>query len=95
MINNGQAVLYGDLSEIKSRYRGNSVLVDFEGELGEIPGVTAKRTSKNYTELILDSETTPQHVLTYLVSYGIVINSFEAATPSLNEIFLKEADKKL
>jgi len=94
MINNGQAVLYGDLSEIKSRYRGNSVLLDCTGEPGEIPGVTAKRTSKSYTELILDSETIPQHVLTYLVSRGMVINRFEVATPSLNEIFLKEVGKK-
>jgi ABC-2 type transport system ATP-binding protein len=91
MINKGQAVLYGDLSEIKARYRGNSVLLDLEGEPGEIPGVTARRPNKSYTELILDGETTPQQVLNYLVSRGMVINRFEVATPSLNEIFLKEA----
>jgi len=93
MINNGYAVLYGDLSEIKSRYRGNSVLLDFEGELGEVPGVTSKRTHKGYIELILDGKTTPQQVLTHLVSRGVVINRFEVATPSLNEIFLKEVGK--
>ena len=93
MINDGYAVLYGDLSEIKSRYRGNSVLLDFEGELGEVPGVTSKRNNKGYIELILDGKTTPQQVLTYLVSRGIVINHLEVATPSLNEIFLKEVGK--
>jgi len=93
MINDGQAVLYGDLSEIKSRYRGNSVLLDCEGELGEVPGVTAKRTHKGYSELILDGQTTPQQVLAHLVSRGMVINRFEVATPSLNEIFLKEVGK--
>ena len=90
MIDNGQVVLYGDLSEIKSRYRGNSVFLDFEGELEKVPGVTTKRTHKGYTELILDGKTTPQQVLTYLVSRGMVISRFEVATPSLNEIFLKE-----
>jgi len=94
MINNGQDVLYGDLSEIKARYRGNSVLLDFEGELGEVPGVTGKRTNKGYTELMLDDETTPQQVLAHLMSRGTVINRFEVATPSLNEIFLKEVGKK-
>ena len=94
MINNGQAVLYGNLGEIKARYRGNSVLLDFKGELGEVPGVTGKRTHKGYTELILDGKTTPQQVLTHLVSRGLVINRFEVATPSLNEIFLKEVGKK-
>jgi len=93
MINNGCAVLYGDLSEIKSRYRGNSVLLDFEGELGEVPGVTNKRTHKGYIELILDGKTTPQQVLTHLLSRSMVINRFEVATPSLNDIFLKEVGK--
>ena len=94
MINNGQDVLYGDLSEIKARYRGNSVLLDFEGELGGVPGVTGKRTNKGYTELMLDDKTTPQQVLAHLMSRGMVINRFEVATPSLNEIFLKEVGKK-
>jgi len=95
MINNGHAILYGDLSEIKSRYRGNSVFLHFNGELGEIPGVTNKRTHKGYIELILDGETTHQQVLAHLVSRGVVIDRFEVATPSLNEIFLKEVGKKL
>ena len=95
MINNGHAILYGDLSEIKSRYRGNSVFLDFNGELWEIPGVTNKRTHKGYIELILDEETTHQQVLAHLVSRGVVIDRFEVATPSLNEIFLKEVGKKL
>ncbi|MFC1927955.1 ABC transporter ATP-binding protein, partial [Chloroflexota bacterium] len=94
MVNNGQDVLYGDLNEIKARYRGNSVLLDFVGELGEVPGVTGKRTHKSYTELILDGKTTPQQVLADLMGRGTVINRFEVATPSLNEIFLKEVGKK-
>ncbi len=94
MINNGQNVLYGDLGEIKARYRGNSLLLDVEGELGEIPGVTGKRVHKSYTELILDGKTIPQQVLLHLINRGMVVNRFEVATPSLNEIFLKEVGKK-
>jgi ABC-2 type transport system ATP-binding protein len=94
MVNNGKNVLYGNLAEIKARYRGNSVLLDFEGELGEIPGVTGKRQHKGYIELMLDDKTTPQRVLAHLTSRGLVINRFEVATPSLNEIFLKEVGKK-
>ena len=94
MVNDGHAVLYGDLSEIRSRYKGNSVLLDFAGELGEVPGVTGKRAHRGYTELTLDSETTPQQVLAHLMSHGTLINRFEVATPSLNEIFLKEVGKK-
>jgi len=93
MVNNGRAVLYGDLAEIKSRYRGNSVFLDIEGELGDLSGVTEKRPHKGYVELVLDGKTTPQQLLEQLVNRGIVINRFEMATPSLNEIFLKEVGK--
>jgi ABC-2 type transport system ATP-binding protein len=94
MVNNGRAVLYGDLAEIKSRYKGNSVFIDYKGELGEIPGVTGRRTHKGYVELTLDDKTTPKEVLVYLANRNIDIIRFEAATPSLHEIFLKEAGKK-
>ena len=93
MINQGRSVLYGKLKEIKSNYRSNSVIVDSEGDLGQVPGVIEKRTHKGYVELILDGNTTPKQVLKRLVSIGIVINRFEVATPSLNEIFLKVVGK--
>jgi ABC-2 type transport system ATP-binding protein len=93
MINHGRSVLYGKLAEIKSNYRSNSVIIDSEDDLGQIRGITEKRPHKGYVELILDGNTTPKQVLEQLVSTGIVINRFEVATPSLNEIFLKVAGK--
>ena len=93
MINNGLNVLYGNPTEIKSKYRSNSVILDFEGELGQVLGVTEKRAHKDYVELVLDANTTPKQVLERLVSTGIIINRFELATPSMHEIFLKVAGK--
>jgi ABC-2 type transport system ATP-binding protein len=93
MVNNGRAVLYGDLAEIKSRYKNNSVLLGFEGELGEVPGVTEKRPHKGYVELFLDGKTSPQQLLERLLARGIVVNRFEIATPPLNEIFIKVVGK--
>jgi ABC-2 type transport system ATP-binding protein len=89
MVDKGKAVLYGDLAEIKSQYRSNSVLLGYEGELGEVPGVAEKRQHKGYLELVLDNKTNPNQLLERLVSRGIVINRFEIATPPLNEIFLR------
>jgi len=93
MIDNGRNVLYGNPTKIKSKYRSNSVILDFEGELGQVLGVTEKRAHKGYVELVLDANTTPKQVLERLASTGIVINRFEVATPSMNEIFLKVAGK--
>jgi ABC-2 type transport system ATP-binding protein len=89
MVNHGRSVLYGDLKEIKSRYKSNAVQLNCEGELGEIPGVVEKHPSRDYIELVLDGKTTPQQVLETLVARGIVVNRFEIATPPLNEIFLE------
>ena len=93
MIDHGLAVLYGDLRDIKSKFRSNAVLVDFEGELGPVPGVAERRAHGGNTELVLDKDTTPRQVLERLVSAGIAISRFEVATPSLNEIFLEVAGK--
>ncbi|MHB8104372.1 MAG: ABC transporter ATP-binding protein [Dehalococcoidales bacterium] len=93
MVNNGRAVLYGNLAEIKAKYKNNAVLLDFQGELGKILGVAEQRSHKGYIELVLDGKTTPQQLLERLVSRGIVVNRFEIATPPLNEIFLKVVGK--
>jgi ABC-2 type transport system ATP-binding protein len=89
MIDRGRAVLYGDLAEIKSRHRGHSVFVKTEEALAELQGVEDRRPFKDSVELILDGNTTPQHVLGQLLNQGKTVNRFEVATPSLNEIFLK------
>ena len=93
MINKGCNVLYGELAEIKSRYRNNSVLLEFEGELGELDGVSGRHDYDKHVELFLDGETPPQKVLQQLVSRGIRINRFEMSTPSLHEIFLQVVEK--
>lgn len=93
MINKGRTVLYGELAEIKSRYRNNSVFLKFDGALGEIEGVVGKKTHGDYVELFLDGETPPQKILQYLVSHGVEINQFEVSTPPLNEIFLQVVEK--
>ena len=93
MISQGQSVLYGVLREIKARYRSNSVILDVDGELAPLPGIAEKRLNKGRVELVLDSSTTPHQVLEGLIKAGTVVNSFEIATPSLNEIFITVAGK--
>ncbi|MBA7626713.1 Vitamin B12 import ATP-binding protein BtuD [subsurface metagenome] len=94
MINAGCSVLYGELAEIKSRYRNNSVFLEFDGVLGDIEGVVGKRDYGTYVELFLDGETPPQKILEQLVNRGVSVNRFEVSTPSLNEIFLQVVEKE-
>ncbi|HEX79463.1 MAG TPA: ATP-binding cassette domain-containing protein [Dehalococcoidia bacterium] len=91
MINHGRSVLYGKLVDIKNKYRNNSVLVDAEGELGELDSVVNIQKIGKYTELFLDDRTPPQKVLEQIINKGIVVNRFEVTTPSLNQIFIRVA----
>jgi len=94
MVDNGRAVLYGGLNEIKAKFRSNSVILDYKGELGDLPGVSEKVAHKDTVELFLNGKTTPQQLLEQLVGRGITINRFEIATPPLNEIFIRVAGNK-
>jgi len=94
MVDQGRAMLYGNLKEIKKKFASNSVILVSKGELGDLPGVIEKRPGKDYIELFLDGKTTPQQLLQTLVGRGVSIDRFEIATPPLNEIFIKVAGKK-
>lgn len=89
MINEGRSVLYGTLADIKSKYRNNSIFLEYEGELGDVAGVASRHDHDGFTELFLDGETLPQQVLEQLVSRGVTVNRFEVATPPLHDIFLE------
>lgn len=89
MINKGRAVLYGSLSEIKSRYRNNSIFLECDRLPDEIPGVIGSKDQGKYLELFLDGHTSPQEVLRTLINKGVSVNRFEVSTPSLNEIFIQ------
>ena len=93
MIDRGQAVLYGNLAEIKSRYRNNSVLFEGAGGWDGIEGVVGSKDHGKYIELFLNGQTSPQDVLKALVGKGVRVDRFEVSTPSLNEIFIQVVEK--
>jgi ABC-2 type transport system ATP-binding protein len=95
MIDKGRAILYGALGDIKSEYSNNSILLDYEGELGDdIPGVSEQRARNGSLELFLEGDTTPQQLLERLVRQGIAIRRFEAVVPPLRDIFLQAVGGK-
>jgi ABC-2 type transport system ATP-binding protein len=91
MINKGRPVLYGKLADIKSRYRSNSIILEFEGNLPDLGGVTSVRQHRNHVELFLEEKLQPEKILADLVKKKIKIHRFEVYAPSLNEIFIQVA----
>jgi ABC-type uncharacterized transport system ATPase subunit len=64
------------------------VQVSVDGEIGDLSGVTERRTMKDGFELLLAENASPQSVLDQLRGQGREIQRFEITTPSLHSIFL-------
>jgi ABC-2 type transport system ATP-binding protein len=94
LIHRGRAMLYGDLNTIRRRYSGHAVLVQVagsrsaEGLLRAVPGVEAVEMVNSKTRLSLAASTTPQDILRCLLEQGVVLEHFEIAAPTLDEIFI-------
>jgi len=89
LINEGRDVLYGNLDEVRRRFSGHAVLVRAAGELPIVPGVEQVSPHNNAVKLTLARDTTPQDVLHALVAQGVVLEKFEIAIPTLDEIFIR------
>jgi len=91
MISKGKNVLYGDIDEIKKRYKSDSILLDYEGDIGIIDGLEIKPVKNHTVEIHTHGKLSNQQLLELLVSRRIIINKFEVSTPSLNDIFIQLA----
>jgi ABC-2 type transport system ATP-binding protein len=91
LINQGRNVLYGDLAQIQRDYSGHAVRVKVAGDLPPLAGVEAitPAAHNSAVQLLLDQQTSPQAILQQLVSQQCVIEQFEIALPSLDEIFIR------
>ncbi|MDD4876361.1 MAG: ATP-binding cassette domain-containing protein, partial [Dehalococcoidales bacterium] len=93
MINKGNSVLYGDLSEIKTGYKHNSIILEYKGDLPQLNGIIRQSTYTDHIELFFNETTSPQIILEQLINQKIKIDRFEVSTPSLHDIFLQLVEK--
>ena len=94
MVNKGKVVLYGGLQEIRSRYRNNSVFLEYSGSINDLLGVTEVKDHGSYSELFFDEGTSANQILGRLVERGVTVDRFEVSTPSLHEIFIRVAQEE-
>jgi len=90
LINRGIKVLDGELSEVKSRYGHNTVVMEYDGEgsfLSGLPDVEKINDYGKYVELRLKDEGSHQAVLKEAVG-RVAVRRFELVEPSLNDIFI-------
>lgn len=90
LINQGQVLLQGELSEIRNRFRTNEVIIDALNPLPEkLNGVSRIEKLNGAYRLSPQEGLSSQELLNELITQGIQLNSFEVAVPTLDEIFIK------
>jgi ABC-2 type transport system ATP-binding protein len=95
LINNGDAVLSGNLREIKSRYERNQVIVEFEGSADFLKSdeIAAANNYSGHAEITLKPHGDAQKLL-HLAASMAAIYRFELVEPSLEEIFIQTVGGK-
>lgn len=96
LINEGKAVLDGELKNIKKNFRRNSVLMQFEGDgkfLNNSSLVQKFNEVDNHLEIFPVEGKKVRDILQAALDEGD-ITRFEVMEPSLNEIFIETVTKK-
>jgi ABC-2 type transport system ATP-binding protein len=95
LVNNGQAVLSGNLREIKSHYERNRVIVEFEGsaEFLNSAEIEEARNFSGHAEIKLHPHGDAQKLLHQAASMATIYR-FELVEPSLEEIFIQTVGGK-
>jgi len=93
LIDQGRNLLYGNLDDIRRQYSGHAILVRSVGELPKLEDFEAVLPYNNAQRVILSDRTTPNEVLHDLVARNVVLEKFEIAIPTLDEIFIKVVEE--
>ncbi|MDH3746237.1 MAG: ATP-binding cassette domain-containing protein [Acidobacteriota bacterium] len=91
LISRGNAVLSGELDQIKGDFGGHSFQLIADGDLAkvqEVPGVEQALLDNGGARLVLSNETDGASVLRELVSF-LTVHEFRSEAPGLEEIFIK------
>ena len=90
LFNKGQAVLKGDLRDIKKKFGKNTINIEFQGSdkfLDELDGVRINNRSANFAEIRVMDNQDMQTILRSAMQ-ETEIYKFERVEPSLTEIFI-------
>ncbi len=95
LINNGQNILNGKVSEIRRRFQDNRFHLEFNGSLP--PGMGDYFQLLNPTpsgvDVQLRAEQSGNDLLRYLLDHNVHLITFRELLPSLNEVFIKQVTK--
>jgi len=91
LINRGEKVLDGAVSEVKARHGKNTVALAFDGDgsfIESLPGVAKVSDHGRYVEVRLEDGADPQPLLREAAA-RLRVRRFEIVEPSLHDIFVE------
>lgn len=89
MIDQGEVVLNGVIGEVKRRFGKNAIHVTCDRMPTDLPEVRSQKNENDHWELSLEEGVEPAVVLRALLDRGVLVDSYEVALPSLEEIFVR------
>jgi len=89
LIHEGRNVLYGPLDQVRRQFSARTVRVRLQGHLPPLAGAVETAGHNGTVELELAAGTTPQQILEQLVGSQTVVEHFEIAVPTLDEVFIR------
>ncbi|MBN2046394.1 MAG: ATP-binding cassette domain-containing protein [Anaerolineaceae bacterium] len=89
LIDEGRVMLNGDLDQIQRQFSGHAVLVRTRSQLPVLDGVKDVVRHNQAIRLNLEDHVLPDEILKLLIEKGVVLERFEIAIPSLDEIFIR------
>jgi ABC-2 type transport system ATP-binding protein len=96
LIDGGKKLLEGRVSEVKSRYGKNTIVLAYEGDgsfLGGLAGVAKLTDFGRYVELRMTEGADPQVILREAAA-RLRVSRFEIVEPSLRDIFVERVGGK-
>jgi ABC-2 type transport system ATP-binding protein len=91
LIDHGEKVLDGAVSEVKARHGKNTVAMAFDGDgsfIESLPGVAKVSNHGQYVEVRMQDGADPQGLL-HAAAARLRIRRFEIVEPSLHDIFVE------
>jgi len=90
LIDKGKVMLYGGLDEIRHQFAKPEIIIKTGSVLPEkVKGVTDQLPENDHFRLKIENGVSAQAILKELVKQNIILEEFEIAVPSLDEIFIQ------
>ena len=94
LINKGENVLEGKVSEVRDRFKENLFELEYSGEIpaGLLSHTNVIEHTKGRLKVQLEEETASNALLKSMLDQGVVVKGFQEILPTLNEIFIRQVN---